>query len=141
MKQLGKNLSQLSKAQSKKKKHRDIAPKKLNPVHNKWLKFGGGFYGVVALMTFVVIEAGEVFSFLGAFWENIARLADFSFDFVIRFFINSMMNLAMALGWPWYWMNNIDMQHAWIWFLAAYGGYWLGARAAIMYADREGAGG
>jgi len=33
---------------------------KLNPVHEKWFRFGGGFYGVVALYTYALVEWGEV---------------------------------------------------------------------------------
>jgi hypothetical protein len=42
-----------------------------------------------------------------------------------------MMNFVTALAWPGYWMSEVGASAIWIWFLAAYGGYWLGARAAL----------
>ena len=134
LKDLEKEVSLLSKAQSKKKKKKENLPepKKLNPVHNKWLKFGGGFYGAVALMTFMVIETGEVFSFLANFTENFS-FSKLGIDMAIRFLIDSFMNFITAIAWPWYWIQEIQTDHIWVWFLAAYGGYWLGARAAIQY--------
>ncbi len=142
LKSLEKEVSQLSKARSKKKKDKDPeGPERprLNPVHNKWLRFGGGFYGVVALMTFVIIEANEIISFFGAFTETLAGLADFDVGMIIRFIIDSMMNFVTAIAWPMYWISEIDMERIWLWFLAAYGGYWLGSKMAIGFGAEDGA--
>ena len=139
LKALEKGVSQLSKAQSKKNKNKGVASKKLNPVHHKWMKFGGGFYGVVALMTFVIVELGEIASFFGNFSENIGLFSRLSLDLVINFFIDSVMNFVTAIAWPWYWMQTIDSSDFWVWFLAAYGGYWIGAKAALRISDVEGA--
>lgn len=141
LKALEKEVSLLSKANSnkKKKKKQDLPePRKLNPVHNKWLKFGGGFYGVVALMTFVIIEVGEIASFLGNFRESIGLFSNLGLNLVINFFIDAVMNFVAAISWPWYWMQEIRSDHIWVWFLAAYGGYWLGARAALKYRNQGG---
>jgi hypothetical protein len=82
LKHFAKEVSRLSKMHSKnKKKNRndkkgkesEAGGVKMNPVHNKWIKFGGGFYGVVALMTFVIVETGEIASFFGQFSENVGR--------------------------------------------------------------------
>lgn len=142
LKKLEKEVSRLSKSKKKKKKDSDPgAPAaRLNPVHNKWLAFGGGFYGVVALMTFVIIEAGEVLSFLGNFSENLGMLSRLGFDLVIRFVIDSIMNFVKAIAWPMYWMDRIDMDRVWLWFLAAYGGYWLGAKTAMGVPYSKGTG-
>lgn len=147
LKHFKKEVSRLSKMQSRNKKKKkndkkgnesDAEGVKMNPVHNKWLKFGGGFYGVVALMTFVIVEIGEIASFFGQFSENVGKLSQLSFDLVIGFFIDSVMNFVTAIAWPMYWMERVDTGRIWIWFLAAYGGYWLGAKAAIGFRDTEG---
>lgn len=134
LRQLEKQVSGYSKAQKKNKKKKENATelKKLNPVHNKWMKFGGGFYGVVALITFAVVELGEIVGFLGNLREVLRNLSGFSIDFVVRFFIDSLMNFITAIAWPMYWMSQIETNHVWAWFLAAYGGYWFGARAALQ---------
>jgi hypothetical protein len=137
LKQVELHFKQLSKARSSRKKNakkageEDAPTHKLNPVHNKWLAFGGGFYGVVALITLVVIETTEILGFFADFRENVSRLADFGFDLVVSFFVDQMMNFVTALAWPGYWMSEVGASAIWIWFLAAYGGYWLGARAAL----------
>jgi hypothetical protein len=102
-----------------------------NLVHEKWLKFGGGFYGVVALLTWLVIEvqdlATQVPQLLGA---------AVSFDLgeiigtVINVFIESIMNFVWAIAWPGYWMQRIHTPAPWAWFLAAWLGYWGGVRLA-----------
>lgn len=99
-------------------------------LHRKWVKFGGGFYGVVALITYAVVETGEVGEFLANF-EGIRHfLNTISINMVIDFFIDSLMNFITAIAWPAYWLSDIDRQHAWVWFIAAYLGYLAGARAA-----------
>ena len=98
-------------------------------LHDKWMKFGGGFYGVVAFYTYVLIEIDEVWDFIGSlanlFNENLVRL-------VIQFFIESIMNFIAAVAWPVYWLNRVHSEQ-WLWVIAAYAGYWLGARAAFRY--------
>ncbi len=110
--------------------HAPIRPK-FTPVHNKWLMFGGGFYGVVALLTFGVIEFSEILGFFSEFRTNVGRLADFNFDLIVNVLIDQLMNFFSALAWPWYWIERSRGEEFWIWFLAAYAGYWLGARAAL----------
>jgi len=107
----------------------------LNPVHNKWLAFGGGFYGVIALLTYAVIELTEIRDFLRNFDGFFALLTDISIDHLIRLFINSMLNFFWSIGWPIYWLDAIRGDYPWVWLLAAYCGYWLGCRAAL---DRHG---
>lgn len=136
LKQFEMEVKRLKDERSGKKKNAnthaaDTPIRKLNPVHNKWLKFGGGFYGIVALMTFVIIEVGEILGFLGGFRENIGRLSNFSLDMAINFAIDAFMNFIQALAWPWYWMSEINANVIWIWMLAAYAGYWLGAKASL----------
>jgi hypothetical protein len=104
---------------------------KMNPVHNKWLSFGGGFYGVVALMTYGVIELGEVRDFianLGGFFQMLSNL---SLNLIIGFLVNSFMNFFWAMAWPAYWLSEISSNDIWLWFLLAYGGYWAGTRYAL----------
>lgn len=139
LKLLEDEVSRQAKARSKKKKkdktgepvQHEPGPK-FDPVHNKWLAFGGGFYGTVALMTFGVIEAGEIFGFFADLRANLGRLAELSIGLLVEVFIDQLKNFVSALAWPWYWMNEIRTGDIWLWFLAAYAGYWLGARAALI---------
>jgi hypothetical protein len=102
---------------------------KLDPVLEKWFSFGGGFYGLVALYTWLVVEWNEVWDFLG----DLPGIV-FSFDpgalitLVINFFIESLMNFITAIAWPVYWLGIAG--NPWVWIAVAYGGYWLGIKAA-----------
>ncbi|MDT0595576.1 hypothetical protein [Glaciecola petra] len=105
---------------------------------NKWLFFGGGFYGLVAFGTYVFIEVGEIGAFLfglidftwAQFWSQL------SIDLLINFIINSVMNLVDAFVWFRYWPQVISMQNGWIWLIVAYLGYVLAAQIATNYPMR-----
>lgn len=108
------------------------AGKKLHPLQRKWTKFGGGFYGIVAFFTYIVVEVGELISMVinfGGFFDFLKQL---NFDLVIRIFIDAIMNFVAAITWPLYWMQRIETSYTWVWFLAAYGGYWAGLKLAQL---------
>jgi len=141
----------LSKARSRKRKEEkrrrkkggsslDTEPHKqeshkMNPVHNKWLSFGGGFYGVVGLLTYAVVELGEIRDFITQFDGLLSLLSDITLELFIGFFINSIMNFVVAIAWPVYWMRDIRSDYIWVWFVAAYAGYWAGTRFALRQAN------
>jgi uncharacterized membrane protein YqjE len=108
---------------------------KMNPVHNKWLSFGGGFYGVVGLLTYAVVELGEIRDFITQFDGLSSLISDITLDLFIGFFINSITNFIVAIAWPVYWLSDIRSDYIWIWFLAAYAGYWAGTRFALHQAN------
>ena len=103
-----------------------------DPVHKKWLAFGGGFYGVVGVLTYVVVELGELRDFFRSFESLSALLAQIGFDMLINLFVEAMKNFAIAIAWPVYWMSEIRMNEVWIWVGVAYLGYWAGVKAALQ---------
>lgn len=123
-------------AQKQTAKADEDGTEKLDPVLEKWFSFGGGFYGIVALYTLVVIEWDEVWGFLTALPDLL-----FSFDIgglislAISLFIESIMNFFTAIAWPLYWLNVAG--NPWIWGAVAYAGYWLGIKVAQQVADRS----
>lgn len=111
-----------------------------NPLYNKWLKFGGGFYGLVALWTFMVIEIQEVIGFLLGF-PGLGSLVDqLGFGLLIEFFINSLANFIRAIAWPVYWPDVLQSERILLWLAIAYAGYWLGMRAAWRKHAGQGSG-
>lgn len=117
---------------------RNRKSKTRNPLHNKWMRFGGGFYGLVGLWTFLVIEAKEIYQFAQSYEGMDGMMDTFSnasiADLGIRFLINSMMNFVSAIAWPGYWSDIIRSQNIWVWVVAAYAGYWVGMKAARQQA-------
>jgi hypothetical protein len=102
-------------------------------VHRKWLSLGGGFYGVVALITLAWIELGEIADFISGF-EGMGTLASlFSFDTLVNLFIETLVNTVTALAWPVYWLGSVGGHYTWIWILAAYAGYRLGIGLALRH--------
>ena len=110
------------------------APRKFDPLHNKWMAFGGGFYGVVALFTYLVIETIEVRDFLvklpNVFEHGLINL-------LLTLFIESLKNFITAIIWPAYWLRRLAGE-PWLWLIGAYAGYWLGTHAAFRFSSRRG---
>jgi hypothetical protein len=103
----------------------------MTPLHGKWLAFGGGFYGVVGLLTYGVVELRELRDFFLGFESLPALFAQFGFDMLVQIFIDAARNFVVAIAWPVYWLSDIRSEHVWIWFVVAYVAYWAGARLAL----------
>ena len=103
-----------------------------DPLHNKWVAFGGGFYGLVGLLTYARVELGEIRDFVLQFEGIGAFFSGISLDMLINLFIEGIMNFVIAIAWPAYWISEIRSDRVWIWFLVAYGAYWAGARLALQ---------
>jgi hypothetical protein len=105
---------------------------------NKWLYFGGGFYGLMAFITYVAIEGREIAAFVGKLfdlkWSQL--LSSVSFQLLVDMLVESTLNLVDAFLWFRYWPDEINMKNGWYWLLAAYLGYLLGARLAEKYPMR-----
>lgn len=108
--------------------------RKTNPLHDKWFQFGGGFYGIVALLTYAVIETKEIYDFFAAYASWVDMLANISIGSLVGLIIASIMNFVAAITWPVYWLSEIHTEHVYIWMIAAYFGYWLGMRMAEIKA-------
>ncbi len=103
-------------AQVKRQAKDEEGKKAGDPIHRKWLALGGGFYGVVALFTLTIIELNDILDFLRNFagFESLANLL--SVSTLIGILIETLMNTFMALAWPFYWMSDVQVDYAWIWF-------------------------
>ncbi len=123
-----KSLKSQIKAMSKSKSDAESKPQGL--VEKKWAKFGGGFYGVAAFLTYLVVEVTEALEAIA----NVGGLASFlgqlDIGVIINALVESLTNFITAMVWPAYWMDRIDTQMTWLWFVVAYLGYWLGIKAA-----------
>jgi hypothetical protein len=100
-------------------------------VHRKWLMFGGGFYGVVAFLTLLIIEGRELWDFFTSFPGIMAFFEQLSLNMLIGLFVEAIKNSFLAIAWPVYWMSDFRGGSLWLWFLAAYAGYWGGSSVAL----------
>lgn len=135
---LRRELKAMSGSRKKDKKKTDVKEsEKLHPLQKKWMKFGGGFYGVVAFFTYIVIEVREVIdtiAHLGGFFDFLASL---DLSLIIQMFVQALLNFVSAMIWPAYWMQRIQTQHVWVWFGLAYAGYWGGLKLAQLMVRRR----
>jgi hypothetical protein len=122
---LGVQIAALGKKKDKNKKR-----EKINPVHDKWLKFGGGYYGIVALYTWCLIEYQDIADTVSRFGGFSGLLDRLGINLLINMFIEGLMNFIAAIAWPVYWMSEFGANRIWLWMAIAYGGYWLGIHAA-----------
>lgn len=76
----------------------------------EWMKFGGGFYGMVTFLTYIHIEFIEIIDFVQALDQ-----ISLSIGSIINFFVNSIVNFVRAFAWPFYWSKILPMQSLWIW--------------------------
>ena len=99
-------------------------------IHKKWLKFGGGFYGIVALFTWLVIEVTDIAGMVMNFGGFLKFLQNLNIGLIVHIFIEGLTNFIVAIIWPVYWLKQIDTSQTWLWFITAYCGYWLGIKLA-----------
>lgn len=131
---LSKEINAFGKARKKQQKK-----PVMNPLHHKWFEFGGGFYGLTALYTYLLVEFGEVVDFIasvpGVLWRFDLGAA---ISLLVNFFINALMNFITAITWPVFWMREGDSGRFWLWLLVAWASYWVGLRLAQRLAVRQG---
>ena len=96
-------------------------------VYSRWGWFGGGFYGLAGLWSFLVIEIGDLINFLSA-GNYFAGLETGIVNFIISFLINQLANSIQALLWFSYWPG--PGQSMLIWIAVGYLGYWIGIEMA-----------
>jgi hypothetical protein len=114
----------------KNKKNKIEASANQHPVQKEWAKFGGGFYGIVAFFTYLVVEVTEIATMIMDFGGFKDFLKNLNFSLVINILIEGLTNFITAMIWPLYWMKRIDTDQTWIWFAMAYMGYWAGLKLA-----------
>jgi hypothetical protein len=110
---------------------------KQHPILSKWSSFGGGFYGIVAFFTYIVVEVREVIEVIINFGGFIGFLKQLDIGLIVDMFINAIMNFITAIVWPVYWLERIESAHVWIWFVVAYLGYRTGLRTAQIMKKRR----
>ena len=120
-KAIRKGLKQIRKASKK------AATRSSNLLHNKWMKFGGGFYGVAALWTLLVMEGQGVVQTVEHPGSLVGMFDDGIVDFVVQMLTNQITTFVNALVWFGFWAERVGFFTG---VLVAYGGYALGLRAS-----------
>jgi hypothetical protein len=138
IKALEREIKAMSKSNKKKNKQASKeSTVDLHPLQKKWATFGGGFYGIVAFFTYIVVEVRELISMIMEFGGFFDFLKQLNFNLIIQIFIEALTNFIAAITWPVYWMKRIDTDQTWIWFVMAYAGYWVGLKLAQLLTQRR----
>jgi hypothetical protein len=92
-------------------------------VIDKWLTFGGGYYGTVALLKLTLSEVIQTYEFLSNWEEVLAYFANFDFGTIVSFFINQLKTFIAAIIWPTDYFGEYDLVELAILFALTYGAY------------------
>ena len=103
--------------------------------HNKVMFFGSGFYGTMAVLTYILIEILEIWTFLVGMLSPTTWIDKIGLDLVIDFFVNSLTNLVAAFVWFATLPEYINIDNGFIWLAAAYLGYLGGLRLTTTRGD------
>lgn len=97
-------------------------------LHRNWMKFGGGFYGITAVATLILIEIADLFALIRDFPGIAALLENGLVSLLVDFIINQIENFFTAILWFAHWGDGGG--GVIIWALVAYGCYYLGVRVS-----------
>ena len=103
--------------------------------HNKVTFFGGGYYGTMAVLTYLLIETVEIWKFLLDLLSPSTWLNKIGVDLIIEFLVNSITNLVAAFVWFNTLPEYISIDNGLIWLGASYLGYLLGLRLVAEKGD------
>ena len=113
------------------KKWRKNKKSEYNLFENKWMRFGGGFYGITALTTFILIELGDLLSFFG----NITAIEDlFSnglIDLAVNILVDQIRNFVTSVIWFTFWADGD--RSIFIWVGIPYASYLLAVKSASRF--------
>ncbi len=99
-------------------------------MQKKFMKFGAGFYGIVAFITYMHIEVYQVITFVQNYTDWQHFIDSIGFGMLVNFLIEAVMNLVTAFAWPIYWFKYLPIDSFWIWLLVAI----FAHSAAVKYA-------
>ncbi len=97
-----------------------------NVMMSKWVDFGGGFYGVMAVFTYLIVEFNEVVDLITSEASMLETISQLGISDLVNFFINSLMNFITAITWPAYWVRGASGFHIGVWLLIIYSAYVCG---------------
>jgi len=102
--------------------------KSSDKLHRRWMKFGGGFYGLTAVVTLILVEVADIWNFLFHFPGLDVLFEDGLIGFVVGFLVNQLQNFITACLWFVHWGDN--GRNMFVWIVVPYGCYLLALRVA-----------
>ena len=100
-------------------------------LQKKFMKFGGGFYGVLTFITYLHIEGYQLIQFISSFTADGLGFNGGIFSLIIGFFLEMIMNFITALMWPIYWFKFLPIESFWVWLLVSISAHTWATRFAL----------
>lgn len=100
-------------------------------LQKKFIKFGGGFYGILTLITYLHIEIHQLIQFVGNFSGFEGMFESGILSFIIGLIIEAVTNLVTAFMWPVYWPEFLPIGSLWVWLIVAVVGHTIATRYAL----------
>ena len=77
---------------------------------DKWLDFGGGYYGGIALIKLILIELGQIEEFISN-WQGLDNfINDIGVGMLISFFVEQITNFVAAIIWPTDYLSRFSIE-------------------------------
>ncbi len=108
-----------------------------NIVLKRWLAFGGGYYGIMALLTYAHVESLEIWQAFAKFESLSQFFSQISIGFFIGLVVQAIQNLITAFVWFIYWPKYLPIESGFIWLLLSYFGFIVGEKCAHNYSAIE----
>ncbi len=99
-----------------------------NFLEQRWMKFGGGFYGLTALTTFFLIELQDLWGFVVNFPGFGNLFGNGVIAFVVGMLVNQLQNIITSFIWFGYWAEGD--RNLLVWVLVPYLAYLAGLKLA-----------
>jgi hypothetical protein len=112
-----------------KKTTRESGSRAEHPLHAKWMRFGGGFYGIAALWTLIVIEVGGVLGTISHPSSIEQMFRGGPVDFIVHQLVNQVTTFVQAIMWITWWPEEHG-RFGWMAIVIAYAGYLAGLNLA-----------
>lgn len=97
---------------------------------DKWLDFGGGYYGIIAFIHLIFIEFNEVKEFVLG-WTGLDEfLQELNFNTLVNIIIEQIMNFVYAISWPAQYFNKFNLLQIAIFIALTYVFYTLSRKLA-----------
>ncbi len=100
-------------------------------LHKKWMRFGGGFYGVLVFITYIHIEAYQIFDFIRSFSGFQNFIDNIGFSMILNFFLEAVMNLVTAFLWFIYWYKFLPIDSFWVWLIIVFVAHTMATNYAL----------
>lgn len=102
-----------------------------NALQQKFMKFGGGFYGVLTFITYIHIEGYQLIQFINSLTGEGSVFGGSVFGFILSILIELIMNFFTALMWPFYWSKFLPIESFWLWLVVAVSSHTLATKYAL----------